>query len=65
VSVVIAVLAVLRFYTALKKDLEHHKPLAKFIAFKLIIFLTFVQKVCSISEPISLPTPSITIRPGD
>lgn len=46
ISVAVAVIAVLQFYTALKKDLKHHKPLAKFLAFKLIIFITFVQKVC-------------------
>lgn len=45
-----AVLAVIQFYNALKKDLKHHKPLAKFLAFKLIIFVTFLQKVCLISD---------------
>lgn len=46
ISIAIAVIAVLKFFTALKKDLKHHKPMAKFLAFKLIIFLTFLQKVC-------------------
>jgi hypothetical protein len=47
ISVSIAVTAAVKFYAALKKDLKHHKPLAKFIAFKLIIFLTFLQSVRS------------------
>ncbi|KAK5053934.1 hypothetical protein LTR84_001896 [Exophiala bonariae] len=45
ISIAVAVIAVLKFFTALKKDLKHHKPMAKFLAFKLIIFLTFLQKI--------------------
>ncbi|RVX67899.1 hypothetical protein B0A52_08504 [Exophiala mesophila] len=45
ISVAIALTSVLRFYGALKKDLKHHKPLAKLVAFKLIIFLSFVQSI--------------------
>ncbi|KEF56161.1 uncharacterized protein A1O9_07742 [Exophiala aquamarina CBS 119918] len=45
ISLVMAVLAVIQFYNALKRDLKHHKPLAKFLAFKLIILITFLQKI--------------------
>ncbi|EXJ86043.1 hypothetical protein A1O1_06412 [Capronia coronata CBS 617.96] len=45
VSVTFAVISVLRFFGVLKKDLKHHKPVAKFLAFKLIIALTFVQSI--------------------
>ncbi|KAK4944418.1 hypothetical protein LTR10_016092 [Elasticomyces elasticus] len=45
VSISFAIGSVVKFYAALKKDLKHHKPLAKFLAFKLIIFLTFLQQI--------------------
>ncbi|KIX08155.1 uncharacterized protein Z518_02811 [Rhinocladiella mackenziei CBS 650.93] len=45
ISIFVAVISCVKFYTIMKKDLEHHKPLAKFLAFKLIIFLTFVQRI--------------------
>ncbi|KAI1629515.1 organic solute transporter Ostalpha-domain-containing protein [Exophiala viscosa] len=45
VSLSFAITSVVKFYAALKKGLKHHKPLAKFLAFKLIIFLTFLQSI--------------------
>jgi hypothetical protein len=45
ISISVAVLSVVKFYTALKKDLKHHKPLAKLLAFKLIVGLTFLEGV--------------------
>ena len=44
-SLVVAVLAVLRFYMNLKTELKGHKPLAKLFAFKLLVGLTFLLKV--------------------
>ena len=45
ISISVAVLSVVKFYTALAKDLKHHKPLAKLLAFKLIIGLAFLEGV--------------------
>ncbi|KAK5324743.1 hypothetical protein LTR93_004218 [Exophiala xenobiotica] len=45
ISISVAVLSVVKFYTALKKDLKHHKPLAKLLAFKLIVGLTFLEGI--------------------
>jgi len=41
----LAVLAVWRFYRQLKSELANHKPMAKFLAFKLVVMLTFLQAV--------------------
>ncbi|KAK8054963.1 hypothetical protein PG993_000190 [Apiospora rasikravindrae] len=40
VSLTMAVLAALRMYSALKKELAHHRPLAKLLAFKLLVAVT-------------------------
>ncbi|KAJ9148694.1 hypothetical protein NKR23_g5001 [Pleurostoma richardsiae] len=45
VSLVIAVMAVLNFYTMLKTELADHKPLAKLLAFKLLVGLNFLLKI--------------------
>merc|ERR1711939_1228253 len=45
ISVSVAILSVVKFYTALAKDLKHHKPLAKLLAFKLIIGLAFLEGI--------------------
>ncbi|KAJ9607998.1 hypothetical protein H2200_008077 [Cladophialophora chaetospira] len=45
ISISIAVLSCIKFYGALKKDLKHHKPLAKFLSFKLIVGLSFIQSI--------------------
>jgi hypothetical protein len=44
-SLIIAVLSVIRFYLALKTHLASHKPLAKLLAFKLVVFFTFILSV--------------------
>ncbi|KIW13181.1 hypothetical protein PV08_08368 [Exophiala spinifera] len=44
-SITMAVVAVVTFYVQLKTDLKQHKPLAKFLAFKPIIGLTFLQSI--------------------
>jgi hypothetical protein len=41
----LAIMSVLRFYKSVKSRVEHRKPMAKLIAFKGIIFLTFLQNV--------------------
>lgn len=46
ISLVMAVVAVIKFYQALKTDLKHHRPLVKFLCFKLIVGLTFLLGVC-------------------
>lgn len=38
-------MACLSFYAQLRNDLKHHKPLAKLLAFKLLIGLTFLETV--------------------
>ncbi|KAK7941460.1 uncharacterized protein PG986_013847 [Apiospora aurea] len=40
VSLTMAVLAALRMYSALKQELAHHRPLAKLLAFKLLVAVT-------------------------
>lgn len=40
VSLAVAVLAALRLYAALKRELAHHRPLAKLLAFKLLVAVT-------------------------
>lgn len=45
ISLVASVLSILQFYRFLKKPLAQHRPLAKLLAFKIIVFLTFVQGV--------------------
>ncbi|KAK8043772.1 hypothetical protein PG994_012610 [Apiospora phragmitis] len=40
VSLTMAVLAALRLYSALKQELAHHRPLAKLLAFKLLVAVT-------------------------
>lgn len=52
-SVVLAVLAILFFYKALRTDLASYQPLLKLVAFKIIVFLTFLQGVCP-PQPICL-----------
>lgn len=45
ISLVTAVLSILQFYHLLKTDLTQRRPLLKLIAFKIIVFLNFVQGV--------------------
>lgn len=41
----LAVLALLQFFAQLKSELAGHRPLFKFLAFKLVVFLTFLEGV--------------------
>lgn len=59
ISTTIAVIYILKFYRATKSALAHHKPLSKLIAFKLLVFLTFIQKV---RPSPSYPTPPHTTQ---
>ncbi|KAJ5281021.1 hypothetical protein N7478_006393 [Penicillium angulare] len=45
ISVAVAVLAVLKFYKSLKTFLASHQPLAKLLAFKLIVGLAFLESI--------------------
>jgi len=45
VSLALAVTAALKFYIALKSTLAGHHPLTKFLAFKLIVLTTFVERI--------------------
>lgn len=40
-----ALYCLVQFYTAIKDELAHTKPLAKFVTFKSIVFLTWWQGV--------------------
>lgn len=44
-STVVAIMAILRFYKVLKPTINHRKPLLKLVAFKGIVFLSFLQEV--------------------
>jgi hypothetical protein len=50
VGVSFAFVAVLKFYGALKKHIAHQRPLAKLVAFKIVVGLTFIEQVSHISE---------------
>ena len=50
VAVAIAFVAVVRFYVALKPRIAQHKTLAKLLALKLIVGLTFLEEVSHHSE---------------
>ncbi|CZR59964.1 uncharacterized protein PAC_09859 [Phialocephala subalpina] len=41
-SLVVAILSVFKFYLALRSHLAQHKPLAKLLAFKLVVLFTFL-----------------------
>ncbi|KAJ6005225.1 hypothetical protein N7451_003169 [Penicillium sp. IBT 35674x] len=45
VSIVFAVMSVLSFYRTLKSHLASHRPLSKLLAFKLIVGLTFLERI--------------------
>ncbi|KAJ5636861.1 uncharacterized protein N7484_010174 [Penicillium longicatenatum] len=45
VSIAFAVISVLTFYRTLKSHLASHKPLSKLLAFKLIVGLTFLERI--------------------
>lgn len=39
----VALYGLLLFYSLTKEDLRGHRPLAKFLAIKMLVFLTFYQ----------------------
>jgi hypothetical protein len=45
VSITFAITAILRFYGNLKSHMQEHKPLAKLLAFKMVVGLVFLEKV--------------------
>lgn len=45
IALTFAVTAVIRFYKVLKSHLAGHKPLAKLLAFKLLVGLNFALQV--------------------
>ncbi|KAF3389174.1 Transmembrane protein 184C [Penicillium rolfsii] len=45
ISVGVAVMSILRFYTNLKSHITEHKPLTKLFAFKMVIGLVFLEKI--------------------
>ncbi|KAH8669499.1 organic solute transporter Ostalpha-domain-containing protein [Tricladium varicosporioides] len=45
ISTVIAIMSILKFYKATKPTIDHRRPLPKLIAFKAIVFLTFIQNI--------------------
>ncbi|KAK2746107.1 DUF300 domain-containing protein [Colletotrichum kahawae] len=45
VSLTIAIMTVIRFYMQLRGHLAHHQPLAKVLAFKLVVSLTFLENI--------------------
>ncbi|KAJ5746745.1 hypothetical protein N7520_011927 [Penicillium odoratum] len=45
VSVAFAVISVITFYRTLKSQLASHRPLSKLLAFKLIVGLTFLERI--------------------
>jgi hypothetical protein len=44
-STIVAIMSILRFYKVLKPTINNRKPLSKLLAFKAIVFLSFVQEV--------------------
>jgi hypothetical protein len=45
ISTIAAIMSILRFYKVLKPTINHRKPLPKLLAFKGIVFLSFLQEV--------------------
>ncbi|KAA8648645.1 hypothetical protein EYZ11_010637 [Aspergillus tanneri] len=45
ISTALAVTSVIKFYGALKQHLASHQPLAKLLSFKLIVGLSFIEKI--------------------
>ncbi|KAJ5168555.1 uncharacterized protein N7482_004149 [Penicillium canariense] len=44
-SVSVAIMSIIRFYAHLKSHMQEHKPLTKFLAFKMVIGLVFLEKL--------------------
>ncbi|KAJ5190997.1 uncharacterized protein N7498_009982 [Penicillium cinerascens] len=65
-SVSAAVMSVLNFYKALSTHLKGHQPLAKLLAFKLIVGLSFVERIIfTILRSTNTLKPTSTLSYGD
>lgn len=60
VAVTIAMYCLIQFYIQLRMDIQHHKPLLKVAAIKLVIFLSFWQTIL-----ISFLTSSGAVKPNN
>ncbi|GKT48147.1 transmembrane protein 234 [Colletotrichum spaethianum] len=63
VSLTLALMTVIRFFMQLKSQLKHHQPIAKFLSFKLVVTLTFIETIIFwiLRDTGSLkPTPTLT-----
>ncbi|OBR15169.1 Duf300 domain-containing protein [Colletotrichum higginsianum IMI 349063] len=63
VSLTLAIMTVIRFFMQLKSQLAHHQPVAKFLSFKLVVSLTFIENIIFwiIRDVGALsPTPTLT-----
>ncbi|KZL75523.1 DUF300 domain-containing protein [Colletotrichum tofieldiae] len=63
VSLTLAIMTVLRLFMQLKSELAHHQPVAKFLSFKLVVSLTFIENIIFwiIRDTGALnPTPTLT-----
>lgn len=58
-SLIVAVMAVLQFYGALKVQLASHKPLAKLLAFKLLVGLNFLLQVRPLFFKLRFPSKDV------
>ncbi|WYZ35072.1 hypothetical protein EsH8_I_001348 [Colletotrichum jinshuiense] len=45
VSLTLSLMTVIRFFMQLRSQLAHHQPMAKFLAFKLVVSLTFLENI--------------------
>ncbi|KAL4791935.1 organic solute transporter Ostalpha-domain-containing protein [Aspergillus venezuelensis] len=66
VSVAIAVISILVFYKGLKSHLKAHNPLAKLLAFKLIVGLAFLEEILfTIFHSTGVLKPNATLSQAD
>ena len=65
ISLTTAVLAALRMYSALKKELAHHRPLAKLLAFKLLVGVTGLTQLVYWILRSSVVPEQYALRPTD
>ncbi|KAL3458717.1 organic solute transporter Ostalpha-domain-containing protein [Aspergillus heterothallicus] len=66
VSVTVAVISILVFYKGLKAHLKTHSPLAKLLAFKLIVGLAFLEEILfTILRSTDVLKPTATLSQAD
>ncbi|OHW93123.1 DUF300 domain-containing protein [Colletotrichum incanum] len=66
VSLTIAIMTVLRFFMQLKSELAHHQPIAKFLSFKLVVSLTFIENIIFwILRDTGALNPTLTLTDAD